>query len=131
VLNLAGLPVPPAGFLAKVFIFWSGFQMYNTLGYWLVGAALLTSIPAVYYYTRVAIMMVVREPSPTVAALPAEPQRTPMYSQRGSAIAMTLSILGLIAATVLVNPLMHFSSQSVSNITHAGNIGALPGAETR
>jgi NAD(P)H-quinone oxidoreductase subunit 2 len=130
-LNLAGLPVPPAGFLAKVFIFWSGFQMYNTLGYWLVGAALLTSIPAVYYYTRVAIMMVVREPSPTVAALPAEPQRTPMYSQRGTAIAMALSILGLIAATVLVNPLMHFSSQSVSNITHAGNIGAVPGAETR
>lgn len=129
-LNLAGLPVPPAGFLAKVFIFWAAFQMYNPLGYWLVGAALLTSIPAVYYYTRVAIMMVVREPSATVAALPVD-NRTPMYSQRGTAIAMALSIAGIVAATIMVNPIMQFSSQSMANMTRAGSIGALPGAQTR
>lgn len=131
-LNLAGLPVPPAGFLAKVFIFWSGFQMYNALGYWMVGAALLTSIPAVYYYTRVAIMMFVKEPSPTVAALPAAgAPRTAMYSQRGTALAMVLSIAGIVAATIWVNPLMTFSSTSVKNITRAGTIGVMPGAETR
>jgi NAD(P)H-quinone oxidoreductase subunit 2 len=129
-LNLAGLPVPPAGFLAKVFIFWSGFQMFNALGYWMVGAALLTSIPAVFYYTRVVIMMAVKEPSPTVAALPLVGRST-MYTQRGTTIAMVLSILGIFASTVLVNQMMTFSSTSVKNITRGDSIGVMPGAETR
>jgi NAD(P)H-quinone oxidoreductase subunit 2 len=131
-LNLAGLPVPPAGFLAKVFIFWSGFQMFNALGYWMIGAALLTSIPAVFYYTRVAIMMFVKEPSPTVAALPvAGARRATMYGQGGTRFALALSIAGIIASTVLVSPMMQFSSLSIGNITRAASISLMPGSETR
>lgn len=127
-LNLAGLPVPPAGFLAKVFIFWAGFQMYNTLGYWLVGAALLTSVPAVFYYTRVAIMMVVKDPSPSVAALH-ERESATMQPQGGTNLALALSIAGIVVGTVLVNPLMSFSNAAVSNMSRPATIGTIPGNE--
>lgn len=124
-LNLAGLPVPPAGFIAKMFIFWAGFQMYNTLGYWLVGAALLTSVPAIFYYTRVAIMMIVKDPSPVVAALPPH-ERTVPYSQRGTVLALALSIAGIVLGTIMVNPLMSFSAAAVSNMAKPATIGTIP-----
>ena len=78
-INLAGLPLPPAGFFAKVFIFGAGLKTSAnlagvSLGWLLVGVALLTSIPAVYYYTRVVIKMIVREPSAKVALLPDRPE---------------------------------------------------------
>lgn len=129
-LNLAGLPVPPAGFLAKVFIFWAGFQMYNTLGYWLVGAALVTSVPAVYYYTKVVINMVVRDPSRSVAALP-DHERNNAYPQGGTVLALALSITGIIAATIYVSPLMGFASNAVSNLAKPASIGAAPGHDTQ
>lgn len=129
-LNLAGLPVPPAGFLAKVFIFWSGFQMQNSLGYWLVAAALITSVPAIFYYTRVAIMMVVKEPSPAVAALPDADRATP-YPQGGTVLALALSLIGILVGTVLVNPLMNFSGAAVSSISKPASISVLPGRDVR
>ena len=63
-LNLAGLPIPPAGFFAKVFVFTAGAQIADPLfglpiGWLLVIVALITSVPAVYYYSRVIIMMIV------------------------------------------------------------------------
>jgi NAD(P)H-quinone oxidoreductase subunit 2 len=123
-LNLAGLPVPPAGFLAKVFVFWAGFQMYSNLGYMMVVAALLTSIPAIYYYTRVVIKMVVAEPSDAVQALP-ENRQVRGDSEAGPKLAMALSILGIIFGTFWVNPLMDFSSKAIASVK-APTIGSLP-----
>src|SRR5581483_8564313 len=40
-LNLAGLPVPPAGFFAKAFVFWSGVQMFSPLGWTMVAVDLV------------------------------------------------------------------------------------------
>lgn len=129
-LNLAGLPVPPAGFLAKVFIFWSGLQMGTPLGYALVIVALLTSVPAVYYYARVVIMAVVKEPSPVVAALPA---RRPYNAQPQMAIgfALALSVLGIFVGTIFVNPIMAFSSKAVTNVGKVPTVGALPVEQVR
>jgi NAD(P)H-quinone oxidoreductase subunit 2 len=89
-LNLAGLPIPPAGFFAKVFIFGAGLQIPQignvNVGWILVAIALLTSIPAIYYYTRVCIKMIVREPSQAVEALAPErpffdsPQFMPIFA---------------------------------------------------
>jgi NAD(P)H-quinone oxidoreductase subunit 2 len=124
-LNLAGLPVPPAGFLAKVFIFWSGFQMGNTLGLWLVFAALATSVPAVYYYTRVVINMVVKEPSRRVAELPAARPRGP-ERETASFAALAIAVIGIFATTIWVNPVMMFSASTIGGVTKSGNIGMAP-----
>ena len=125
-LNLAGLPVPPAGFLAKFFVFWSGIQMYSTLGYCLVGVALLTSIPAIFYYTRVAIKLIVREPGEAVLALPAK-RRTLADSEFGPILVLYITVAGLLAAsTFMVSPLMDFSNKAVSSLNQPSLVGQLP-----
>jgi NAD(P)H-quinone oxidoreductase subunit 2 len=124
-LNLAGLPVPPAGFLAKLFVFWSGFQMYSTTGYILVAAALITSVPAVYYYSRVVIMMIVKDPSPKVQAM-ADTRPRLADSPNGPSIALALSILGITAGSFMVNQLMDFSGKAVSSLGKAPTMSALP-----
>ena len=124
-LNLAGLPVPPAGFLAKVFIFWAGIQMYSTLGYFLVAAALITSVPAVYYYTRVVIVMVVKDPSPKVEAMPDTRPRL-ADPQAGLFFAMAVSILGIIAGSFAVNSLVDFSGKAVSSLGKAPSVSTVP-----
>jgi NAD(P)H-quinone oxidoreductase subunit 2 len=92
-LNLAGLPLPPAGFFAKIFIFQAGLQIAPVaninLGWILVAVALLTSIPAIYYYTRVCVKMIVREPSDAVQAMPAE---RPFFDSPQSMPILALSI---------------------------------------
>lgn len=130
-LNLAGLPVPPAGFLAKFFVFWSGIQMFSALGYTLVIVGLATSIPAVFYYSRVAVKMIVREPSPAVEALP-ERRLTLPDSQFGPIVALSLAILGIVvASSIMVTPLMEFSSKAVASLSAPPVIGQLPSHPVR
>jgi proton-translocating NADH-quinone oxidoreductase, chain N len=128
-LNLAGLPIPPAGFFAKVFVFKAGLNVDQTLGigsysnamyhhhvlssmplgWLLVIVALLTSIPALYYYTRVVIKMIVPEPSELVNRLPAirpfvgSPQEGPWIAL----FACTLALI--LAGTVAVDSLTAIS----------------------
>ncbi|MBX9686550.1 MAG: NADH-quinone oxidoreductase subunit NuoN [Candidatus Obscuribacterales bacterium] len=116
-LNLGGLPVPPAGFLAKFFVFWSGIEMVSTLGYVMVAVGLLTSIPAVFYYSRVAIKTIVAEPSELVAALP-ERRIALADSQFGPIVALLIAIAGLIAtSSSAITPLMEFSGKAVSAVS--------------
>jgi NAD(P)H-quinone oxidoreductase subunit 2 len=125
-LNLAGLPVPPAGFLAKFFVFWSGIQMFSTLGNCLVCVGLVTSIPAIFYYTRVAIKMIVREPSPQVLAL-SDKRRPQADSQFGPLLVLCTNVVALFAAsTFMVSPMMDFSSKAVSSLIQGPVVGALP-----
>lgn len=138
-LNLAGLPLPPAGFFAKIFIFGAGLQMPIMVGnvnisYILVGAALLTSIPGIYYYTRVCIKMIVREPSEKVEALGADrryfdsPQVMPMW-----ALGLCTAAI-LVAGTFGVDPLMKISRLSIAPLAQPAEgsqpIGMVPGAES-
>lgn len=141
-LNLAGLPVPPAGFLAKVFIFWSGFQMGTPLGLWLVVVALATSVPAIYYYSKVVINMVVREPSRRVSELPDTRHRV-AEPETASFAALAVAVAGVVVATIWVNPIMAFSNMSAAGITRraatsmvpqhtdAPRIGVLPSSNLR
>jgi NAD(P)H-quinone oxidoreductase subunit 2 len=120
-INLAGLPIPPAGFFAKIFIFGAGLQvpvMIGTInvGWVLVAIALLTSIPGIYYYTRVCIKMIVEEPSVRVQELQPErpffdsPQYMPMF-------ALGLCVAFIVAAgTFAAEPLMKASQVSVSQL---------------
>ncbi len=134
--NLGGLPLPPAGFFAKLFIFKAGLEanpLLNdqgtqnavlhhhsfanlSLGWFLVGVALITSIPAIYYYCRVAIKMIVPEPSEKVAQMPVSrlyvgsPQEAPWLAL----IVCTVLMVG--AGTVLVNPMIKLSFKAASCI---------------
>ncbi|PWT95729.1 MAG: NAD(P)H-quinone oxidoreductase subunit 2 [Candidatus Melainabacteria bacterium] len=117
-LNLAGLPIPPAGFFAKVFIFGAGLTIPLTIadapvGWILVAIALFTTVPAIYYYTRVVIKMIVREPSEVVAALP-DHRRYVGSSQGGPIVALGFCVLAIISTgTIVVNPVMNFAHNSM------------------
>lgn len=56
-LSLAGIP-PFAGFFAKVYLFWSG---WNKDLYLLVYTGLLTSVISMYYYLRIIKIMVTKD----------------------------------------------------------------------
>jgi len=117
-LNLAGLPIPPAGFFAKLFVFGAGMSIPFVIagipiGPFLVGVGLLTSIPAIYYYTRVVIKMIVQEPSPVVANLPDRAKYIDS-PQGGLHIALVSCVFAIFAAsTFLVDPIMNFAHNSV------------------
>ena len=139
-LNLGGLPIPPAGFLAKIFVFKAGVGIEQLsgsslsglpsamlqhqalaggipIGWILVLVALVTSIPAIYYYTRVVIMMIVPEPSEKVANLPersqyvGSPQEGPWLSLTACTVAVML------AGTFMVSPIMEVSRQAALSIS--------------
>jgi NAD(P)H-quinone oxidoreductase subunit 2 len=120
-LNLAGLPLPPAGFFAKIFIFGAGLTVPLTVGgvpvgWVLVAVALLTTVPAIYYYTRVVIKMVVREPSQVVAALP-EHRKFVGSPQSGPMLALGLCVvIILITSTTVVDHCMSFADSSIRPI---------------
>lgn len=117
-LNLAGLPIPPAGFFAKIFVFWAGSSIQTPiggipLGALLVGIGLATSVPALYYYTQVVIKMIVDKPSAKVEALPKE--RAYIDSpQEAPALALAMCLIVIVATgTTAVDPVMKFSKEAV------------------
>lgn len=135
-LNLAGLPLPPAGFFAKIFVFGAGLQIANTFGNYSIGwmlviVGLATTIPAIYYYTKVVIKMIVREPSEKVQAMGAErpfsdsPQAAPMLS-----MAFCVAVV-LIVGTLGADPLMILSKKAVEPLAQQSQstspLGSLPG----
>jgi NAD(P)H-quinone oxidoreductase subunit 2 len=132
--NLAGLPVPPAGFFAKIFIFIAGVNMPLYVGNFpignlLIGIALLTSVPAIYYYSRVAIKMIVREPSEAVANLPDRPRF--VGSPQGGVHFALLACVVLIclAGTAWVDPVVTFAQATIRPISPSERpmpIGSLP-----
>ena len=130
-LNLAGLPIPPAGFFAKLFVFWAGSSIQTPvggipLGALLVGVALATSVPAIYYYSQVVIKMIVDKPSALVEALPKEkayidsPQEAP-------ALALAMCLIVIVATgTTAVDPVMKFSKEAVKPLIARPSSDAAP-----
>lgn len=126
-LNLAGLPIPPAGFFAKVFVFTAGAQLTQPfmglpMGWVLVACALITSVPAIYYYSRVVIMMIVPEPSEKVANLPGPQQARPYVGspQEFPGLALVASTLIVCASGLtFVQPLMDLSRNAIAPINRA------------
>jgi len=130
-LNLAGLPIPPAGFFAKIFIFWAGSSVQTPiggipLGALLVAIGLATSVPALYYYSQVVIKMIVDKPSAKVEALPKEkayidsPQEAP-------ALALAMCLIVIVATgTTAVDPVMRFSKEAVRPLLAHPSSGQTP-----
>jgi NAD(P)H-quinone oxidoreductase subunit 2 len=133
--NLAGLPIPPAGFFAKFFVFAAAVKMplaFNVIpiGTILVGVALFTSVPAIYYYTRVAIKMIVRDPSQAVSALPDRPKFVGS-PQNGLRFALFLCVLGIFfTGTCIIDPVANFAQTAIKPVAPISDrgepIGFLP-----
>lgn len=83
-INLAGLPFIPAGFIAKFYLFSSAFASglsFNgiNLGLVLTTVGLVGSAVALYYYLYLVKIIIVDEPSTVVKLLPCEESRGPCF----------------------------------------------------
>jgi len=99
--------------------------MGSTLGWTLVCTALVTSVPAIYYYTRVVIKMIVRQPSDLVNALPDDRPR--MIDPQGWTWPHWRFVSpAFYWGSVAVIPFMSLSRETVSPIVRTPAIGSLP-----
>jgi NADH-quinone oxidoreductase subunit N len=88
-LSLAGWP-PTAGFLSKVFLFWTAWQAGSWLP-WLVVLALINSAISMVYYVNISWRMVVAEP--------------PKQDRLKTPSPVTTSLLVAVAGVLLLTPL--------------------------
>ena len=110
-----------------MFVFTAGAQIPDLLlgvpmCWLLVAVALVTSVPAIYYYTRVVILMIVPEPSERVAALAGAQQPRPWVGSPQEAPALALILCTAIVAaagTISVDSLMGVANYTVGNLAPA------------
>jgi NADH-quinone oxidoreductase subunit N len=93
-LSLAGWP-PMAGFLSKLFIFFTAWQQGSALT-WLVILGLINSAVSMVYYANIVWRMFVVEP--------AKPDR--LRAPRSVAVSMAVAVAGIVAATIVFGPLL-------------------------
>jgi NADH-quinone oxidoreductase subunit N len=93
-LSLGGIP-PLAGAISKIVIFITAWQQGGLLP-WLVIVALINSVIAIVYYLNVVFRIFVSAP-PRDDRLRVSPAIT---------LAMTISVLGILAMTVFIQPLL-------------------------
>lgn len=75
-INLAGLPFIPAGFIAKFYLFSSAYASQVYFGPLLAIVGLLGSLVGLYYYLYLVKIMIVDEPSDAVKDLPSEDENS-------------------------------------------------------
>ena len=100
---LAGFP-PTAGFAGKFYIFSAAVQAGEPGGYTLVLIGVLTSVVSLVYYTRVVMMMYMREPGM---------QRTPAHVPPTTVTVLGLTALGTLYMGVFPGSVLHLAEQSV------------------
>jgi NAD(P)H-quinone oxidoreductase subunit 2 len=102
-----------AGFFAKLYLFWVGWQAGL---YGLVLLALVTSVISIYYYIRVIKMMVVKEPQEMSAAVLHYPVvQWNLPGMRPLQVSLISMVLITSLAGILSNPLLSLANASVSN----------------
>jgi len=110
-LSLAGIPIT-AGFFAKFFLFQA--VAYSGPGMlWLVIIALLNSAVSLAYYINIIRMMVVKEPSKQVEAIPANAGASFMLSGAVSCCVLLTLLLGIFASSFL-----RFSTDAIDQLIH-------------
>jgi NADH-quinone oxidoreductase subunit N len=104
-LTLAGIPLIPAGFLSKLFIFWAAWHEGSGLTF-LVVLGLINSTISIVYYANVVWRMYVIEPK----------KRERLQIPRAVSLTMALCVAALIGATVLFGPLLSEISAGAGSI---------------
>lgn len=103
-LSLAGIP-PLAGFIGKLYLFFSAIEAQPIIAhwyqgyYWLVALALLMSAVSLYYYLRVLKTCFVTDPAPEAPKI---------HATAAEWICLTLLALLLITIGLFPDPIIHF-----------------------
>ncbi len=103
-LSLAGLP-PLAGAISKIVIFITAWQQGGLLP-WLVIVALINSVISIAYYVGVVYRIFVVAP----------PREDRLRVSPAITLAMTLSVIGILAATVFIQPLLSAGGMGTSDL---------------
>ncbi len=101
--NLAGLPIPPAGFIAKFILFNSAFSTGN-IGILLGSIALITTILSVFYYSYIVKLMVVDKPSQIVLNMDSNKESLGPSMELNTAV--LISVLAIFILSVTSNPIL-------------------------
>ncbi|MBF6591957.1 MAG: NADH-quinone oxidoreductase subunit N, partial [Ktedonobacterales bacterium] len=104
-LALAGIPLIPAGFLSKLFIFWAAWHEGGGLTF-LVVLGLINSTISIVYYANVVWRMYVIEP----------PKRELLRVPRAVSLTMAASIAALIGLTIVFGSLLSQVAAGASSI---------------
>ncbi len=107
--NLAGLPIPPAGFIAKFILFKASFES-GLVGIVIGSIALLTTILSVFYYLYIAKLMIVDKPSEAVMTMDSNKDSIGKSIELNFAI--SLAVTAIFMLTILSNKVLN-----VSNLT--------------
>ena len=109
--NLAGLPIPPLGFIAKFILLKSAFES-GFIGIVLGMIALITTILSIYYYSYIAKLMIVDSESSTVSNLDSSSGLRPQATTLGNSRSLNAAILAIIVVVFIGT----FVSHSVLNL---------------
>ena len=117
--NLAGLPIPPAGFTAKFILFKSAFDAGH-LGVFLGSLALITTILSVFYYSYIVKLMVVDKPSQAVLNMDSNKESLGPSMELNTAI--LVSVIAIFILSVVSNPILQHTNKLTKTITYTKQI---------
>ena len=122
--NLAGLPIPPSGFIAKFILFKTSFEA-GLIGIILGSIALITTILSIYYYSYIAKLMLVNEPSNVVLEIDKNKESLGKSSELNAAIGIVVCAIFIVS--IISNPILKLSSKTAFGISGTSHlIGYLP-----
>ncbi len=107
--NLAGLPIPPSGFIAKFMLLKASFES-GTIGIALGSIALFTTILSVYYYSYIAKLMIVDKPSNEVNNMDSNPESIGKSLELNFAI--SLAVIAIFSLTIISNKVLNVSNRT-------------------
>lgn len=117
--NLAGLPIPPAGFIAKFILFKSAFEAGN-MGILLGSIALITTILSVFYYLYIAKLMIVDKPSTAVLNIDSNKESLgPSFELNG---AILVSITALFVLSIISNPILQHTDKLAKTLSYTSQV---------
>ena len=117
--NLAGLPIPPAGFIAKFILFNSAFEA-GKIGIFLGTIALITTILSVFYYSYIAKLMIVDKPSEAVLNIDSNKESLGPSLELNSAI--VISIIGIFILSVASSPILQHTNKLTKTMSYTSQV---------
>ena len=117
--NLAGLPIPPAGFIAKFILFKSAFNAGN-IGIFLGSIALITTILSVFYYSYIVKLMVVDKPSQAVLNMDSNKESLGPSMELNTAI--LISVTAIFILSIISNPILQQTNKLSKTISYTKQI---------
>lgn len=107
--NLGGLPVPPAGFIAKFVLLKASFAA-GPLGLILGTIALVTTIISIYYYCYIAKIMIADDPLNVVNKI--DSNKESLGNSMPLNFAIGASVVGVFLTVALTNPILFLSNKT-------------------